>query len=71
MDRRTVTQYYSYLERFRNRPWANVQLTKAERKGKTPTEIDELRKIKWGRDEGGAPATVIDTSVKDCSQEDK
>jgi hypothetical protein len=30
-------------------PWQKVQLTKEERKGKTAEQIEELRKIKWGR----------------------
>ncbi len=28
-------------------PWDGVQLTKAERKGKTPEEIQALRKMKY------------------------
>jgi len=28
-------------------PWDGVQLTKSERKGKTPDELQELRKSKW------------------------
>jgi hypothetical protein len=27
--------------------WSNVQLTKAERKGKTPKEIHDLRKARY------------------------
>ena len=57
-------------ERTRNRPWVYIQLTKEERKGRTPIEMDELRKIKWGRDERNAPPTLIDTKpdvVEKCA----
>lgn len=30
-----------------HQPWGNVQLSKAERKGRTPSEIQKLRAEKW------------------------
>lgn len=53
------------VNRYRNHgfsmpsPWSDVHLTKEERRGKTFEEMQELRKIKWGRDERGAPQTEL------------
>lgn len=32
-----------------SKPWDSIQLTKAERKGKTPEEIQVIRKAKYER----------------------
>lgn len=53
--RALVRKIRSENARYAKEPWADVHLTKAERKGKTPEEIATMRKIKWGRDETNAP----------------
>jgi hypothetical protein len=47
--RRESMTLHNRVLRSRN-PWDMVQLTKAERRGKTPEEIETARKIKWARE---------------------
>ena len=44
-------------------PWVHQHLTKAERLGKTKTELDELRQLKWGE----LHAPIIPLEVKNGS----
>jgi hypothetical protein len=48
-SRETIPEAYRKSNPETQYPWAFVQLSKAERKGKTVAEIEEARKIKWGR----------------------
>ena len=44
----TISRYDpSRVESRRRNPWDSVQLSKAERRGKTPEELQALRKAKW------------------------
>lgn len=38
---------HAHIERRASHPWDTVQLTKTERKGKSPEEIQALRKKRW------------------------
>ena len=43
---KTIT-YHNHVEPRKVEPWDCIQLSKAERKCKTPQEIQELRKAKY------------------------
>ncbi len=45
------------------KPWDDVHLSKEERKGKSYEEMQEMRKVKWGRDETNAPTDKLDLST--------
>jgi hypothetical protein len=44
----TIPEQFRRAEPY-SAPWKYIPLSKAERKGKTSKEIEEARKIKWGR----------------------
>jgi hypothetical protein len=56
LDQATIDKFYAPKE-----PWVHQHLTKAERRGKTKAELDELRQIKWG--ELHAPSILLNTEV--------
>jgi hypothetical protein len=48
-DRQSREPILAKSQRKRHQPYQTVQLSKAERRGKTPVQIQELRAQKWER----------------------